>query len=136
LIVELNGWKIRPLVCYDLRFPVWAKNTYSEGVFEYDCLIYVANWPDARSHHWKTLLLARSIENMSYCVGVNRIGTDGKGTYHGGDSLVIDPKGKLLAAIEKYTEGSATVVLRAEELQRYREKFNVAQDWDGFTVNN
>ncbi|MBA3706782.1 MAG: amidohydrolase, partial [Bacteroidetes bacterium] len=91
LVVELKGWKICPLVCYDLRFPVWSRNVKSE----YDVLIYVANWPERRNHHWRTLLLARAIENQCYSIGVNRIGADGNSIAHSGDSTVIDPRGMI-----------------------------------------
>ncbi|EJF11524.1 amidohydrolase [Pontibacter sp. BAB1700] len=89
LLVELRGWKICPLVCYDLRFPVWSRNVGSE----YDLLLYVANWPKPRANAWSILLQARAIENLSYVVGVNRVGTDGNGHPYSGDSAIIHPKG-------------------------------------------
>jgi omega-amidase len=91
LLIEYRGWKIKPLVCYDLRFPVWCRNT--EG---YDLLLFVANWPERRILAWKSLLVARAIENQCYVAGVNRVGDDGNGIYHSGDSMVIDPKGEIL----------------------------------------
>ena len=92
LLVKIKGWRIRPFICYDLRFPAWNRNTDNE----YDLAVYIANWPEKRSEHWKILLQARAIENQVYVVGVNRIGPDGNGYYHSGDSSVIDPQGKLL----------------------------------------
>jgi len=93
LITSVNGWKINLQICYDLRFPVWARQ---QNASEYDILIYVANWPERRSHAWKSLLTARAIENQCYVIGVNRIGTDGKGNAHSGDSMIIDPLGMIL----------------------------------------
>ena len=90
LIVTYKGWKICPLICYDLRFPVWSRNTV-----DYDVLIYTANWPEPRSFHWKTLLVARAIENQSYVIGVNRVGVDALGSLHSGDSCVINPYGTV-----------------------------------------
>ncbi|RYZ48983.1 MAG: nitrilase family protein, partial [Chitinophagaceae bacterium] len=96
-IASVNGWKINLLVCYDLRFPVWARQQFDEQRnFEYDALIYVANWPERRSTAWKSLLQARAIENQCYVIGVNRVGSDGNDIYHSGDSMVIDPLGEIL----------------------------------------
>lgn len=92
LVVDIKGWRIRPFICYDLRFPAWNRNTGSE----FDLAVYIANWPQKRAEHWNILLQARAIENQVYVVGVNRIGTDGHGLYHSGDSAVIDPQGKIL----------------------------------------
>jgi len=133
-IVELNGWKICPLICYDLSFPVWSKNTYKGGQFEYDVLLYLANWPEARSHVWKSLLMARALENISYVAGVNRIGRDGKGVAYSGDSVVIDARGKRILGIPANMDSEATVSLNYEELREFREKFNVGLDWDEFTI--
>ncbi|HRZ76167.1 MAG TPA: amidohydrolase, partial [Bacteroidales bacterium] len=94
IMVNYRGWKIRPLICYDLRFPVWARNRYSEGNYDYDLLLYLANWPRARRHHWMTLLSARAIENQCYVAGLNRVGTDGAGVSYSGDSRVIGPGGE------------------------------------------
>jgi predicted amidohydrolase len=134
LIVELKGWKILPLICYDLRFPVWSKNRYLNGSYEYDLLIYVANWPGKRSYAFRQLLIARAIENQAYTVGVNRIGVDGKGTLHQGDSAVIDYKGKHIIEIPPGVEDVETVKLSYEKQHEYRENFNVALDWDDFTI--
>ena len=104
LIASVKGWKINLQVCYDLRFPVWARQSplsFGEGSGvrsgpEYDLLIYVANWPQRRNHAWKTLLQARAIENQCYVVGVNRVGEDGNGIYYSGDSMIVDPLGEIL----------------------------------------
>ena len=92
LIVELNGWRICPQVCYDLRFPVWLRNRYDPGIqqFDYDLLVFVANWPAARRHAWSTLLKARAIENLCFCAGLNRVGIDGNDIAYSGDSVVLD----------------------------------------------
>lgn len=134
LIVELKGWKLCPLVCYDLRFPVWAKNTYSNHQFEYDCLIYIANWPERRAHHWKSLLMARAIENLSYCIGVNRIGVDGNGLSHAGNTMLADPLGQLLHPLKDHQEGLIEMVLDSTILTDWRSRFNVGQDWDSFQI--
>lgn len=130
LLVELKGWNICPLVCYDLRFPVWSRNTNSQ----YDLLLYVANWPKPRANAWSTLLQARAIENLSYVVGVNRVGTDGNGHPYTGDSAIIHPKGhKLLQTTE--VEGIHTITLSKQELTDFREAFPAHLDADDFTLN-
>jgi predicted amidohydrolase len=134
LIVEINGWRVCPLICYDLRFPVWAKNTYKDGKFEYDLLLYLANWPERRKHHWRALLQARAIENLSYAIGINRIGTDGIGTTHSGNSLVYSPKGELILEPKEHTESNSMVILSMQEMTDYRNKFNVGLDWDQFQI--
>lgn len=134
LIVELNNWRICPMICYDLRFPVWTKNTYNNQNLDYDILLFIANWPEVRKLHWQTLLKARAIENLSFVVGVNRIGSDGRGTSHSGNSMVISPKGEILCEIAENTEKIETLILQKSELIQYREKFNVAQDWDEFEI--
>lgn len=134
LVVELKGWKIRPLVCYDLRFPVWSKNKYHSGNYDYDMLIYVANWPTVRNHAWKSLLVARSIENQVYCVGVNRIGNDGRGFPHSGDSVVLDFKGQPLLTIPEDKPALETISLDYQELELFRERFTVGLDWDEFSI--
>ncbi len=133
-IIEYKGWRICPLVCYDLRFPVWAKNKYYDGNFEYDLLIYIANWPEARKLHWQTLLKARAIENLSYVVGVNRIGTDGRNTKYSGNSMAVSSRGEILNEIEDNRDKIETVKLSKPALLQYRAKFNVAQDWDEFKL--
>jgi len=140
LIASVKGWKINLLVCYDLRFPVWARQTPAaqedvQGQVEYDVLIYVANWPERRSHAWKTLLQARAIENQCYVVGVNRVGNDGNGIYHSGDSMIIDPMGEVLYT-KKDEEDIFTTVLDKEHLQTIREKLPFLKDADDFIIEN
>ena len=125
VLVELKGWKIRPFVCYDLRFPAWTRNT-GNG---YDLSLYIANWPAARSNHWKLLLRARAIENQAYVVGVNRIGTDGNGLAYSGDSAVIEPNGNILME-EPDRPGIISARLRKNELDTYRESFPAWMDAD------
>jgi omega-amidase len=134
LIVTLNGWKICPLVCYDLRFPVWSKNNYRDGIYDYDLLIYIANWPGRRSYAFRHLLIARAIENQSYVIGVNRVGMDGKGILHQGDSAVIDFKGKHLIEVPSGVEDMETITLDYENLREFRESFTVGLDWDEFEI--
>lgn len=135
LIVELNGWKIKPMICYDLRFPVWCKNRQDkDGKYEYDFAFFVANWPELRSFPWNMLLIARAIENQAYVAGINRVGYDGKGIYYSGNSAVIDPKGKLIANGEEAKERALSVTLSAKELKNFREQFNVGLDWDHFQI--
>ena len=134
LIVDLMGWKICPLVCYDLRFPVWSKNNWSEGVYEYDLLLYMANWPSLRSYAYRHLLVARAIENQAYVVGVNRVGVDGKGTNHQGLSTVLDFKGRHLIELEADREGMETLTLSYEKLESFRQSFTVGMDWDKFSI--
>jgi len=134
IIIEYKGWRICPLVCYDLRFPVWARNKYNNDNFEYDLLIYIANWPEARKLHWQTLLKARAIENLSYVAGVNRIGTDGRNTKYSGNSMVVSPRGEIIGEIENNKDETKTVKLSKSDLMQYRGKFNVALDWDDFQL--
>ena len=133
-VIRYKGWKILPQVCYDLRFPVWSKNRYMNGEYEYDFLFYLSNWPDSRSVVWKTLLLARGIENQSYVAGVNRIGNDGFGTWHSGGSLVADPKGRILEEAPDGKQAIRTVTLDRSELELIRSSFTVGMDWDQFTI--
>jgi len=128
LLVEWQGWKICPLICYDLRFPVWSRNTVN-----YDLLIYVANWPERRRHHWRSLLMARAIENQSYTIGLNRVGVDGKDIRYTGDSCVIDYAGEIRAslAIESTT---TTIQLDKGTQQAYRKRFAFLADQDSFTI--
>ncbi|MDA3906330.1 MAG: amidohydrolase [Bacteroidales bacterium] len=134
MIVELKGWKIKPLVCYDLRFPVWAKNNYSNGKYDFDLLIYIANWPASRRDPWMSLLKARAIENQAYVIGVNRIGEDGNGLAHSGDSNIYDAKGKKLIKHPINTEYTETLSLSKKTLKDFREKFTVGLDWDRFSI--
>jgi len=133
LIVSWKGWKIRPLVCYDLRFPVWSRNQSKDTSLDYDLLLYLANWPTARVSAWDTLLRARAIENLSYCAGINRTGEDGNGSDHNGHSVVIDPKGDQLLSFDS-EEDEKTVSLSAKGLKKYREKFPAFLDSDPFKI--
>jgi predicted amidohydrolase len=130
---EINGWKICPLICYDLRFPVWSRNTNAD---KYDVLIYVANWPERRNHPWKTLLLARAIENQCYVVGVNRIGNDGNEIYHSGDSAVINFKGEIISKTPAHDESVETITLQHNDLEEFRTQFPVLNDADGFHLSS
>jgi len=125
ITVELHGWKIRPFICYDLRFPVWTRNIDNQ----YDAAIFIANWPARRSEHWKLLLQARAIENQCFVVGVNRVGTDGNGHPYSGDSAVIDPWGSVLFQ-KTDLACTFTTPLSYEVLQKAREAFPVWMDAD------
>ncbi len=134
LICSVKGWKINLQVCYDLRFPVWARqtpHTLNDNHTEYDVLIYVANWPERRSHAWKTLLCARAIENQCYTIGVNRVGKDGNDIYYSGNSLVIDPLGEVLYHMAD-DEDIFTITLEKEKLDEVRAKFPFLKDADEF----
>ena len=130
LIVDLKGWKILPLVCYDLRFPVWSRNK-TGGDGGYDVLLYVANWPERRRYAWQTLIKARAIENLSYCIAVNRVGKDGTGVSYTGDSAAVDFLGQPMTAASEQ-EFVATVTLDKTELDGYRAKFPAYLDADDF----
>lgn len=127
VLVELNGWRILPLICYDLRFPVWSRNRN-----DYDLALYVANWPSARALHWNRLLQARAIENLSYVIGVNRVGMDEASQHYAGDSSVYSATGELIATSQ---EAEVLVVeLFAEQLQEYRARFPAHLDADNFEL--
>jgi len=135
LVASVNGWRVLLQVCYDLRFPVWARQQAQEdGSAEYDLLLYVANWPQRRSHAWKTLLTARAIENQCFVIGVNRVGADGNGIHHSGDSMVVDPLGEALFH-QADTECVHNFELDKEVLQAVREKFPFLRDRDRFTIS-
>lgn len=125
LLVECHDWKIRPLICYDLRFPIWTRNLDNS----YDAAIYVANWPERRAPHWNALLRARAIENQCYVAGVNRVGVDGNGYRYRGDTSLFDPLGRSLAA-ESHREAVVTGVLSARVLADYRRTFPAWMDAD------
>jgi predicted amidohydrolase len=167
LIVELKGWKICPLICYDLRFPVWSRqgklenrgesldvrdgrsgdvnSTLSSAIYSlnstlyplssnsYDLLIYVANWPAVRSKVWDTLLQARAIENLSYCIGVNRVGEDGMGLHYNGNSAIIDYKGNQ-TFFQTDSEAICTQTLSKQDLEDFRTKFPAFLDADNFEI--
>lgn len=135
LIASVKGWKINLLICYDLRFPVWGRQSplESESAPEYDVLIYVANWPDKRVNAWKTLLQARAIENQCYVIGVNRVGEDENKNHYSGESMAIDPMGDILYH-KKDEEDIFTVILDKSNLEKVREKFPFWKDADRFRI--
>ena len=137
-IATVGGWRINLQICYDLRFPVWARQQLQqddEGVYpEYDILLYVANWPASRIHAWKTLLTARAIENQSYVIGVNRIGTDFNQINHCGESMVIDPLGEILYSAGEKDEVQ-TICLEKANLDKVRERFPFWSDADSFFIS-
>lgn len=126
-VIEFRGWKFCPLICYDLRFPVWSRNTEN-----YDVLIYMANWPSPRHHHWKALLLARAVENQAFCIGVNRTGIDGAGLKYFGDSCMISPKG--FAEFLGENVSTKTFEISYSELQEYQKSFPFLADRDKFQL--
>ena len=157
LIASVKGWRVLLLVCYDLRFPVWSRQTTrrepeagptldpqvskvqrqgesaESADLEYDLLVYVANWPESRSHAWKTLLQARAIENQCFVTGVNRIGDDGNKIYHGGDTMIVGPLGEILYNAGANDE-AFTLTLRKDDLVRVRERFPFWRDADQFSI--
>jgi omega-amidase len=135
LIVELNGWRVCPLVCYDLRFPVWSRNRFDQAAdrFGYDLLLYVANWPSARRYAWQTLLRARAIENLACVVGVNRVGVDGNELHYAGDSVALDPLGQPLLELGAQAQ-SATVTFSGQALAAHRARFPAQLDADDFEL--
>jgi len=129
LIASVKGWKINLQICYDLRFPVWARQQGEE----YDLLLYVANWPEKRNHAWKTLLTARAIENQCITIGVNRVGLDGNNIAHSGDSLIVGPLGEVLYHCA-YEEAIFTITLQKEEINNARSQFPFWKDADFFQI--
>lgn len=133
-VFKLKGWKVRPQVCYDLRFPVWSRNQASgEGDMDYDLIFYVASWPAPRVQAWDILLQARAVENLAYCVGVNRVGQDGNGVNYCGHSAAYDFKGNCLASGGE-NEGIVRVTLDGGALTEYRKKFPAWKDADSFSL--
>jgi predicted amidohydrolase len=128
-IILFRGWKIYPQICYDLRFPVWTRNTLN-----YDLLIYVANWPSKRNLAWKTLLKARAIENMTYTIGVNRIGTDGNNLTYTGDSMIVDYLGETVSDLPEGKVGIITTTLEKENQDLIRKKLGFLNDKDQFEI--
>ena len=129
VIINYKGWKISPLICYDLRFPVWARN-----MTNYDVLLYVANWPKPRVSAWDALLKARAIENMSYCIGVNRVGVDGVNSEYSGHSACYDVLGDLQTSIKPNEEQIEVVTLEKRHIETYRNKLRFLDDRDKFTI--
>lgn len=132
LIASVKGWKINLQICYDLRFPVWSRQAANN---EYDVLIYVANWPEKRSHAWKTLLVARAIENQAFVVGVNRVGLDGNNIAYSGNSMVVCPLGEVLYHSADQ-ESVFQMTLVREELEHTRTQFPFWKDADFFTIQS
>ena len=130
LIVSYKGWNIRLIICYDLRFPVWARNLDNE----YDLLVCPANWPTSRSKVWKILLAARALENEVYVCGVNRIGTDGNTIHHQGDSILLDFKANPVVETEQNQSSVLTGTIRKEALEDFRKKFPAWKDADRFEI--
>lgn len=131
ITVDLLGWRVRPFICYDLRFPVWTRNLNNR----YDAAVFIANWPERRSSHWKLLLQARAVENQCYVIGVNRVGTDGNGHPYCGDSSVIDPWGNRL--FHQYREPCVqTVELSSDVLVKCRKSFPVWMDADKYMLTD
>lgn len=134
ITISLKEWKIRLFICYDLRFPVWLRNTYKNNKFEYDLAILTANWPSKKSFVWNTLLAARAIENQAYFIGVNRIGKDHNDISYMGETKVINGKGRTIAEISGDKEGIIKVDIDKESLTDFRNYFTISQDWDNFKI--
>lgn len=131
VVIEYNDFRFMLQICYDLRFPVWSRNT---KVLDYDALIYVANWPAVRSEAWYTLLKARAIENLSYVIGVNRVGEDGNGNHYDGKSGVFDFRGNPIDSHRDNEEGFSIQVLDLNALKEFRRKFPAELDADSFEI--
>ncbi|MBD1367263.1 amidohydrolase [Mucilaginibacter sp. ZT4R22] len=129
LIVDINGWKICPAICYDLRFPVWLRNVDED----YDVLMIVANWPERRALHWRTLIPARAVENQSYVIAVNRVGHDGNEVYHSGDSTCISPNGDVVY-YKRDEEDVYTFSIIYDEVKKIRRALPFLKDADAFTL--
>lgn len=129
VVFDYRGFRICPNICYDLRFPVWSRNRN-----DYDLLINSANWPESRRDVWTTLLKARAIENQCYVAGANRIGTDGEGLKYFGDSLILNPRGEIIASGDSYTENLVSGEIKIAELESFRSKFSVWKDADDFSI--
>ena len=132
--INYKGWKIRPFVCYDLRFPVWLRNGYKEGEFEYDLAIVIANWPMQKAYIWSTLLSARAIENQAYFIGVNRVGIDHNNIPYIGNSKVVNGKGRIVAELTENKEDILEAEIDMESLTKFRNYFTVHRDWDSFVI--
>ncbi|MFZ0280967.1 MAG: amidohydrolase [Bacteroidales bacterium] len=129
VVFNYRGFRISPNICYDLRFPVWSRNRN-----DYDLLINSANWPESRRDVWTTLLKARAIENQCYVAGANRIGTDGEGLKYFGDSVIVNPRGEIIASGGSYTESLVTGEISMDQLESFRNKFSVWKDADDFSI--
>lgn len=133
IVTRIRDWNIMPLICYDLRFPVWSRNFKNKQPL-YDVLIYIANWPEVRAYPWKQLLIARAIENQCYVIGVNRIGQDGNGYEHSGDSVIINPRGEIISKTKPHEESIETLDLDMNYLTEFRKIFPVGLDSDEFRL--
>ena len=129
-IIAWKGWKIMPLICYDLRFPVWSRNV----ALQYDLLVYVANWPQVRAHAWTSMLTCRAIENLAYTIGVNRVGTDGTGKDYSGNSAIFDFMGNQIISHDDGIEAISTHSLDKKALENYRNSFPAYKDSDNFEI--
>lgn len=129
ITIEYKGWRIRPFVCYDMRFPMWNRNSFKDGKYEYDLAIFTAEWPEKKSEVWNTLLRARAIENQAYIVGVNRVGIDDSDIKYRGETMILNMKGRVVA---QASEGECVVngEVNMEDLTAFRNYFIVANDWD------
>ncbi|MFN7707842.1 MAG: amidohydrolase [Sphingobacteriia bacterium] len=134
-ILHWRGWRILPLVCYDLRFPVWSRNHIDHTELAYDLALYVANWPERRSAHWQKLLAARAIENQAYVAGVNRVGKDGLDHVYAGHSALYDYQGEVLCGLSPHQVGVATCTLSLNSLRQYRDRFPAWMDQDTFSLH-
>jgi predicted amidohydrolase len=132
--IDYKGWRFNLQICYDLRFPVWSKNRFRDNQYDYDVLVYVANWPEVRSYAYKSLIIARAIENQAYVIWVNRIGKDGNGIKHSGDSMIIDPTGNVICQANPCKEAILASDLSSQMLLDVRSKFKVGLDWDKYEV--
>lgn len=133
-VFEIKGWRISPYVCYDLRFPIWMRNTYNDGVFDYDLALVAASWPAKRTYVWKQLLVARAIENMAYVVGVNRIGKDANDVAFSGCSMVVNYKGDVLDEVLEGESRLSVVTLSHDKMSAFRERMPFYLDWDKFEI--
>ncbi len=129
IIISYKGWKILPMICYDLRFPVWSANYNENGKPAYDMLIYVANWPGSRKDAWLSLLKARALENQSYCIGVNRVGRDKNRLVYSGDSVAFNYRGEIIVQCAPHLENNVIFTASWDDLHKFREKFPVYKDW-------
>ncbi len=133
IVKQIGDWNIMPLVCYDLRFPVWSRN-FKDQKPQYDVLVYVANWPEVRVYPWKQLLIARAIENQCYVIGLNRIGKDGNDYNYSGESLILNPRGEIINQPKANEECIETIVLDKNYLEDFRKLFPVGLDADDFEL--
>jgi len=134
LVVNIKGWKIKPLICYDLRFPLWSRNKHDKGDYSFDALVYVANWPAVRSNAWVALLQARAIENLAYTIGVNRIGEDANGVKYNGSSRAFDFKGLRQDQMDGNEFYLQKIKWDKTELDKFRGNFPSLDDASGFTL--